>query len=61
MNFKDTIRVFDRAFTITECQQIIDRFEDAHQKGHTYTGLSGDGGVNEFKKSTDYNILIVIC
>ena len=61
MKFKDTIRVFDRAFTVTECQQLIDRFEDAHQKGHTYVGLSGDGGVNEFKKSNDYNILQGTC
>ena len=61
MNFKDTIRVFDGAFTLTECQQLVNRFEDAHQKGDTYTGLSGDGGVNEFKKSNDYNILDGTC
>ncbi len=56
MNFKDTIRVFDQAFTVTECQQLINRQEQAIKEGLSYKGMSGDG-VNEYKKSTDYNIL----
>ncbi len=56
MKFKDTIAVFDRAFTVTECQEIINRHETAISTGLAYKGLSGDGK-KEYKKSTDYNIL----
>jgi len=56
MKLKDTIAVFDQAFTVTECQQLINRQEQAIEEGLSYKGMSGDG-VNEYKKSTDYNIL----
>ncbi len=56
MKFKDTIAVFDQAFTVTECQQLINRQEQAIEEGLSYKGMSGDGK-KEYKKSTDYNIL----
>ena len=57
MKFKDTIWINDGVFTSEECKALINRFEDAHKKGLSYQGMSGDGGVNEYKKSNDYNIL----
>jgi len=55
MKFKDSIGIYDNAFTKEECQRIIDRTEwaiandKAHQGGHS--GLAG------IKKSTDYDII----
>ena len=57
MKFKDTIGIYDNVFTSEECKSLINRFEDAHKEGLSYQGMSGDGGVNEYKKSNDYNIL----
>ena len=57
MKFKDTIGIYDNIFSNQECQQLIDRFENAHKEGLSYSGKSGDGGINEYKKSNDYNIL----
>ena len=57
MKFKDTIGIYDNVFTKLECKALINRFEEAHKEGLSYTGMSGDGGVNEYKKSNDYNIL----
>jgi len=57
MKFKDTIGVYKKAFTPFECQLLIDRFETVHNEGLSYKGMSGDGGINEYKKSNDYNIL----
>ena len=56
MKFKDTIKVYDQAFTVEECKQLIDRQEQAIEEDLAYKGMSGDG-VNEYKKSIDYNIL----
>ena len=57
MKFKDTIGIFENVFTQQECKALINRFETAHKEGLSYQGMSGDGGVNEYKKSNDYNIL----
>ena len=50
MKFKDTIGIYDNIFSNQECQQLIDRFENAHKEGLSYSGKSGDGGINEYKK-----------
>ena len=57
MKFKDTIGIYDNVFTKLECKALVNRFEEAHKEGLSYTGMSGDGGVNDYKKSNDYNIL----
>ena len=49
MKFKDTIKVYDQAFTVEECKQLIDRQEQAIEEDLAYKGMSGDG-VNEYKK-----------
>jgi len=57
MKLKDTIGVFENAFSKDECDALIKRHEVAIKRGMAYGGMSGDGGENENKKSTDYNIL----
>lgn len=57
MKFKDTIGIFNNVFTKQECKALVNRFEKVHKEGLSYKGMSGDGGVNEYKKSNDYNIL----
>ena len=57
MKFKDTIGIFENAFSEAECKAIIYKLEEGIKTGEAYSGKSGEGGVNEYKKSTDYNIL----
>ena len=55
MKFKDTIGIFNNAFSAEECQAIID--------GHTYasdrdfTSEGGYGTLEGHKKSRDYDII----
>lgn len=57
MKLKDTIGVFENAFSKDECEALINRHEVAIKTGIAYGGKSGDGGETVNKKSTDYNIL----
>tara|TARA_B100000674_G_scaffold17858_1_gene12722 strand:+ start:466 stop:1071 length:606 start_codon:yes stop_codon:yes gene_type:complete len=57
MKLKDTIGIFPNAFSEAECKSIIYKLEEGIKTGKAYEGMSGDGGVNVFKKSTDYNLL----
>jgi hypothetical protein len=54
MKFKDTIGVFENAFTQEECQRIIDRQEYAIKNNLTNEG--GYGNLANHKKSKDYDI-----
>ena len=56
MKFKDTIGIFENAFTEAECKAIMYKLEEGIQTGKAYKGKSGDGQF-EYKKSTDYNLL----
>ena len=56
MKFKDTIGIFENAFTEAECKAIMYKLEEGIKTGEAYKGKSGDG-VNDYKKSTDYNLL----
>jgi|TARA_R110000803_G_scaffold102371_2_gene170449 hypothetical protein len=56
MKFKDTIGIYNNAFSKEECGVLIEQFEKANLEGTTYTGKSGDG-VDEYKKSNDFNLL----
>ena len=55
MKFKDTIGVFENAFTKEECQQIIDRQEYAIKNNLANEG--GYGSLVNHKKSKDYDII----
>jgi|MDTC01.1.fsa_nt_gb hypothetical protein len=57
MKFKDTIGIFNNAFTKEECKELMDRHEMAIETGISHAGSSGEiGKVQEHKKSTDYDI-----
>jgi hypothetical protein len=56
MKLKDTIGVYNNAFSKEECALLIQQFENAIVEGTTYTGKSGDGE-SEYKKSNDFNLL----
>jgi len=56
MKFKDTIGIYENAFTEAECKAIIYKLEEGIKTGEAYKGKSGDG-TKEYKKSTDYNLL----
>tara|TARA_R110002074_G_scaffold198692_1_gene366339 strand:+ start:1164 stop:1787 length:624 start_codon:yes stop_codon:yes gene_type:complete len=57
MEFKDTIGIFENAFTKKECKDLIKRHEEAIKEGISWAGSSGEvGKVQSHKKSTDYNI-----
>ena len=57
MKLKDTIGVYNNAFSKEECALLIQQFENAIVEGTTYTGKSGDGE-SEYKKSNDFNLSI---
>ena len=57
MKIKDVIGIYPNAFKEAECKKLINNLEEAVKNGESYQGMSGDGGVNTYKKSTDYNIL----
>ena len=57
MKFKDTIGIFENAFSTEECKDLIKRQEDTIKNGTAYKGSSGDKGEEGPKKTTDYNIL----
>ena len=55
MKFKDSIGIYDNAFTKEECQRIIDRHEWAITNKLSHQG--GFGELEGIKKSTDYDII----
>jgi len=55
MEFKDSIVIFENAFTEEECQRIIDRHEWAIENGKAHEG--GFGNLKGIKKSTDYDLV----
>ena len=57
MNLKDTIGIFDKAFTPEECNLIKERFERAKTLKLTYSGQSGSGENDTIKSSTDFDLL----
>ena len=57
MKIKDVIGIYPNAFKEAECKSLMYKLEEAVKNGESYQGMSGDGGVNTYKKSTDYNIL----
>lgn len=57
MKFKDTIGIYENAFTEAECKAIMYKLEEGIKTGEAYKGKSGDG-TKEYKKSTDYNLLL---
>lgn len=58
MKFSDTIGVYNKAFTDKECQELINRFEEASNKKLTYEGSAGGPKVNKsLKNSIDFNLL----
>jgi len=57
MKIKDVIGIYPNAFKEAECKSLMYKLEEAVKNGESYQGMSGDGGVNAYKKSTDYNIL----
>lgn len=57
MKIKDVIGIYPNAFKKAECKTLMNKLEEAVKNGESYQGMSGDGGVNTYKKSTDYNIL----
>tara|TARA_A100001201_G_C4063585_1_gene193471 strand:+ start:495 stop:1103 length:609 start_codon:yes stop_codon:yes gene_type:complete len=57
MKIKDVIGIYPNAFKEAECKSLMYKLEEAVKNGESYQGMSGDGGVNSYKKSTDYNIL----
>ena len=57
MKIKDVIGIYPNAFKEAECKALMYKLEEAVKNGESYQGMSGDGGVNTYKKSTDYNIL----
>ena len=55
MKFKDTIGIFENAFTKEECERIMDRQEYAIK--HKLSNEGGYGNLVGHKKSTDYDII----
>ena len=55
MKFKDTIGIFNNAFSAEECQAIIDGHSYASANGFTSEG--GYGTLEGHKKSRDYDII----
>jgi len=56
MKLKDTIGVFDNAFTKKECQSLIDMFESKIRTGVAIEGHSSSGINNNKKQTTDFNL-----
>jgi|SaaInl85LU_5_DNA_1037374.scaffolds.fasta_scaffold00585_5 hypothetical protein len=57
MKFKDTVGYFESAFTVEECDALLERFERAKTLKLAYSGQSGMGVNDSIKTSTDFDLL----
>jgi hypothetical protein len=57
MKFKDTIGIFPNAFTESECNSLISKFDYENDLDNTIVGASGQGINHKIKRTKDYEIL----
>ena len=57
MKFKNTIGIFPNAFTESECNSLISKFDYENDLDNTIVGSSGQGINHKIKRTKDYEIL----